>query len=200
MKTINNLRQYLPVVIFSTILVASTVDVNAQNHRSEGKKGNERERKEYKESDRDDERSAYNYKRDDRDDNYERKNWKKRENYKEYRPKYSSKYKHQDSKYFEHPRYGRVYQRFDRSPVVFHHDRDDYYYYGNHFYSYRRGIGYCVIDPPRHVYFRHLPVDCERVHVNGNIFFRNGDVFFQLSPRGYSIVPSPVQIRISARF
>ena len=200
MKTINNLRQYLPVVIFSTILVASTVDVNAQNHRSEGKKGNERERKEYKESDRDDERSAYNYKRDDRDDNYERKNWKKRENYKEYRPKYSSKYKRQDSKYFEHPRYGRVYQRFDRSPVVFHHDRDDYYYYGNHFYSYRRGIGYCVVEPPHHVYFRHLPVDCERVYINGNIFFRNGDVFFQLSPRGYSIVPSPVQIRVSARF
>lgn len=200
MKTIDNLRQILPLVILSTILIASTVEVNAQNHRGEGKKGNGHERKEYRESDRDDDRTAYNEWRDDREGNYEHKNWNNRGNDKGYRPKYNSRYKHYDSDYYEHPRYGRVYQRFDCNPVVFHHDRDNYYYYGNHFYNYRRGVGYCVVEPPRHVYFRQLPVDCERVYVNGDIFFRNGDVFFQLSPRGYSIVPSPVQIRISARF
>ena len=86
------------------------------------------------------------------------------------------------------------------SPVVFHHNRDDYYYYGNHFYTYRRGIGYCVVEPPREMYFSSLPVECERVYVNGHIFFRNGDLFFQLSPRGYAIVSSPIQNNVSARF
>jgi len=195
MKTIDNLRKYLPVVIFSTILIASTVEVNAQNYQKEGKKENGRERKEYRDSDRDDNRTANNYRRDDRDRNYEQKSWNDRE----YRPKYSKKNKYHKADYFEHPRYGRVYQRFDRNPVVFHHDRDDYYYYGDRFYSYRRGVGYCVVEPPRNVYFRQLPVHCERVYVNGNVLFRNGDLFFKLSNRGYALVNLP-GVSISARF
>jgi len=195
MKTIDNLRKYLPVVIFSTILIASTVEVNAQNRWKEGKKENGHDRKEYQESDRRDDRTAYNDRRDDRGGNYERKNWNNRE----YRPKYSNRNKHYESDYFEHPRYGRVYQRFDHNPVVFHHDRDDYYYYGDRFYSYRRGVGYCVVDASRNVYFRELPVACERVQVNGNVLFRNGDLYFQLSRRGYALVNLPA-ISISARF
>jgi hypothetical protein len=50
------------------------------------------------------------------------------------------------------------------------------------------------------VYFRTLPAECERVYINGNVFFRHGDLFFQFSPRGYSIVTSPAQVRITARF
>jgi hypothetical protein len=195
MKTIDNLRQYLPVVIFSTILITSAVEVNAEDHHKEGKRGNGHERNEYRESGRDNDRTAYNNRRDDRDGSYERKNWNNRE----YRPKYSNRNKHYESEYFEHPRYGRVYQRFDRNPIVFHHDRDDYYYYGDHFYSYRRGVGYCVVDAPRNVYFRQLPVACERVYVNGNVLFRNGDLFFQLSRRGYALVNLP-GVSISARF
>ncbi len=174
--------------------MTSTVEVNAQNRKKENN-GNGRERKEYRESDRRDDRTAYN----DRKGNYEHKNWNNREANKEYRPKYINRYKHYDSDYYEHPRYGRVYQRFDRSPVVFHHDRDDYYYYGDHFYSYRKGVGYCVVDAPRDVYFRQLPVACERVNVNGNVLFRNGNLFFQLSPRGYALVNLP-GVSISARF
>ncbi len=199
MKTINNLKQYLPVVILSTVLFVSAVEVNAQNRRNEGEKENRHEHKEYRESGRNEDRTAYNDRRDDREGNYDRKNWNYRGNSKEYHPKYNNRYRHYDSDYYEHPRYGRVYQRFDRHPVVFHHDRDDYYYYGNHFYNYRQGIGYCVVEPPRDVYFRQLPVDCERVRVNGNVFFRNGDLFFQLSPRGYALVNVP-GISISARF
>lgn len=195
MKTIDHLRKYLPVVIFSTILIASTVEVNAQNYRKEGKKEKGNDRKEYRESGRDDNRTANNYQRNDRDRNYEQKSWNDRE----YRPKYSKKNKYQKSDYFEHPRYGRVYQRFDRNPVVFHHDRDNYYYYGDRFYSYRRGVGYCVVEPPRNVYFRQLPVNCERVYVNGNVLFRNGDLFFKLSNRGYALVNLP-GVSISARF
>jgi len=198
MKTLNNFRTYFPVLVLATAMIASTIEVKAEDHR-EGKKGNGHERKEYRESRHDDDRSAYNDRRDDRGGYYERKNWNSRENDREYRPKYTNRYKHYDSNCYEHPRYGRVYQRFDRSPVVFHHDRDDYYYYGNHFYSYRRGVGYCVVDAPRDVYFRELPVRCERVYVNGNAFFRNGDLYFQLSPRGYALVNLPA-ISISARF
>lgn len=194
MKTIDNLRKQLSVVIFSAMFLVSAVEANAQNRWKSEK--HERERKEYRERDNDDDRTAYNH-RDGRDYGYERKNWNKHNDCREYRPGYNNRYKHG---YYEHPRYGRVYQRFDCNPVVFHHDHDNYYYYGDHFYTYRRGIGYCVTEPPRHVYFRTLPVDCERVHVNGHIFFRNGDLFFQLSPRGYAIVPAPVGIRISARF
>ncbi len=199
MKTLNNYRQYFPVLLLATAMIVSTVAASAEGHHKEGKKGNGRERNEYRESGRDDDRTVYNNIRDNRDGNYKHKNWNSRENHKEYRPKYANKYKHYDSDYYEHPRYGRVYQRFDRNPVVFHHDRDDYYYYGNHFYSYRRGVGYCVVDAPRNVYFRQLPVACERVYVNGNVLFRNGDLFFQLSPRGYALVNLP-SISISARF
>jgi hypothetical protein len=199
MKTLNNFRQYFPVIIFSTILIASTIGVNAQNYRKEEKKENGRERKEYRESDRRDDQTAYNDRRDDRGGNYVRKNWNNRENDKKYRPKYNNRNQYYESNYFEHPRYGRVYQRFDHNPLVFHHDRDDYYYYGNHFYSYRKGVGYCVVEPPRNMYFRQLPVNCERVHVNGKVLFRNGDLFFQLSPRGYALVNVP-GVSIFARF
>lgn len=196
MKTLNNFRQYFPVLMLAAAMISS-VEVNAQNYRKEGKKENGRERKEYRESGRDDDRTSYNDRSDDR--NYEHKNWNSRENRKEYHPQYSNRYKHHKSNYFEHPKYGRVYERFDRNPVVFHHDRDDYYYYGDHFYSYRRGVGYCVVEPPRNVYFRQLPVACERVYVNGKVLFRNGDLLFQLSNRGYALVNLP-RISISARF
>ena len=199
MKTLDNFRQYLPVLMLATAMIASTVVASAEDHHKEGKKENGRERKEYRESRHDDDRTAYNNRRDDRDGSYERKNWNNREDDREYRQKYNNRNKHYESEYFEHPRYGRVYQRFDHNPVVFHNDRDDYYYYGNHFYSYRRGVGYCVVDAPRNVYFRELPVDCERVQVNGNVLFRNGDLYFQLSRRGYALVNLP-GVSISARF
>ncbi len=182
MKTINNLRQYLPVLIFATILVATATDATAQ--RGEGWK-----KKEYK-------HERYEDRHGDDDHYYKKRGWEK----KEYRPKYSNRYKHYDSYCYEHPRYGRVYERFDRRPVVFHHDRDDYYYYGDRFYTYRRGVGYCVVEPPRNVYFRTLPVECERVSVGGHVMFRNGDLFFQLSPRGYVMAPAPVGIHVSASF
>jgi len=199
MKTLNNFRQYFPVLMLATAMLISTVEVKAQNNRKEGKKGNGRERKEYQESERRDDRTAYKDRREDREGNYERKDWNDRENNKEYRPKYNSRNKNYQSDYYQHPKYGRVYQRFDRSPLVFHHDHDDYYYYGNHFYSYRKGIGYCLVDAPRNLYFRELPVDCERVQVNGNVLFRNGDLYFQLSRRGYALVNLP-GVSISARF
>lgn len=198
MKTINYFRQYFPVVTISIILLASTVNVDAQNRRKENK-NNERAHAEYKRSDRNERKTANKDWKSDKNYKYEKQAWKGNDGHSDYYPKYNKKY-HGNREYFEHPRYGRVYQRFDHNPVVFRHNHDSYYYYGNHFYTYRRGIGYCVVEPPRNVFFRELPIVCDRVNINGHVFFRNGDLFFQLSPRGYAIVPAPLGISITARF
>ncbi len=194
MKTINNLKQVLPVLLFSTILF-STTNISAQNRWKKDK--NERGKNEYRE--RNDHETRNYDKKGQKNQDYAYRNDERHNDRMIYRSGYYSRNKH-EPRYFEHPKYGRVYERFDYDPVVFHNDRENYYYYGDHFYTYRRGVGYCIIEPPRDVYFRTLPTDCERVYVNGNIFFRRGDLFFQLSPRGYSIVTSPLQIRVSARF
>jgi hypothetical protein len=50
------------------------------------------------------------------------------------------------------------------------------------------------------VYFRDLPFSCNRVHVNNQLYFRHGDLYFSHSPRGYVIVPSPIEVNFSVRF
>ena len=196
MKTLNYLRQFVPVLFVSCVLFASSTGVNAQNRWGDG--NDDDDRKEYRQSDRYEKKS---------DNHYKNKNEVKRDKYYEsnkyrhdYRPKYTQKHKYLKPNYFDHPKYGRVYNRFDHSPVVFKHHGGDYYYYGNNFYRYNKGIGYYVIEPPRSVYFSHLPVNCNRVRVNGNLFFRHGDIFFKHSPRGYVIVPSPVDVQLTVRF
>jgi len=200
MKTIDYLRHYLPVVTISTILIASTIAVNAEDHSNRGKSGKGHERKEYREPARNFEKKSHydsrNQKygnRDDRDREY-------RAYRNDYHPQYTKKKSHSKPNCYTHPKYGRVYNRFDRNPMVFRHQHGDYYYSGNNFYRYHDGIGYCRAEPPRNVYFRHLPVECNRVFVNGQVFFRSGDLFFELSPRGYFLVPAPNEIRLSLRF
>lgn len=193
MKTIDNLRQYIPVLTICFVLIASSIEAGAQNHRDNSK--HDRKFKEYSKSDRH-QKSAKNEWND-------RKDKKKYDNHAAreiYYPQYSVRGKHQYPNYFDHPKHGRVYQRFDHSPIVLKHRHGDYYYSGSNFYRYHKGIGYCVVEPPRNMYFSHLPVDCNRVRINGHVFFRNGDLFFQLSPNGYMIVPSPLEVRFSARF
>jgi len=199
MKTKDYLRQYFPIVTISTLLIASTLGASAEDHDNEGRRGEGHERKEYRQSGRYNERSASNewqsrgrgY-RDDR--NYESRDY--RDNY---RPNYTRRNNHEQSCY-NHPKYGRVYNRFENNPIVFRNQYGEYYYSGNSFYRYRDGIGYCLSEPPRNQYYRYLPVECNRVYVNGEVFFRNGDLFFELSPRGYVLVPSPFEIRFTARF
>jgi len=198
MKTINNLKQYIPVLTISLVLIASAIDTDAQNRRNETKK--DRELKEYRKTDRHEQKTAKNDWKDRKDENWEHRNYERDDHRKEYHPKYSKNKKYIHPSYFDHPKYGRVYNKFDRNPLVFKHQQGDYYYYENNFYRYHKGIGYCVIESPRHLYFKHLPVDCSRVRLNGHVFFRHGDVFFQLSPRGYVIVPSPLDVRFTARF
>ncbi|MFY9153331.1 MAG: hypothetical protein WAO52_15045 [Prolixibacteraceae bacterium] len=199
MKTTFNFRQYFPVLTISLVLVASTIDVNAQNRRTE-KKNKENNKTEcgysehYGNGD-----SEYSENRNS-EGRYENKGYKNQKSNKVYRPQYTRKFKHTQPDYFNHPKYGRVYQRFDHNPVVFKHDHGNYYYFNDHFYSYRRGVGYYLIETPRNISFERLPFGCDRVLVNGNVLFRNGDLFFKLSRRGYTLVNAPIEVRFSARF
>ncbi|HZL08398.1 MAG TPA: DUF6515 family protein [Prolixibacteraceae bacterium] len=202
MKTIDRLSKYFPIVTISLILLASTLDAGAQNHRNKDKKGNERnhDRKEYKQADRNEGRTANHEWGKQNDRNRDNRNYESRDNRSDHHSKYSKKNNYVQRNYYNHPQYGRVYNRFDCNPIVFENTRGNYYYFGNHFYRYQRGIGYYVVEAPRSEYFSRLPVDYRRVQVNGNVFFRNGDVFFQLSHRGYRIVPSPIEVQFSVRF
>jgi len=189
MKTFNSIRQYLPVIIFSLALMAASGEVSAQNHRNN---------KSHKNNDHNEYRNDRSVRNNDRKSENK---WREKDgrNY-EYSKGYSKKHNYSHNNYFTHPKYGRVYQRFDHNPIVFRHSHGNYYYSGNNFYSYRKGVGYCVVEPPRNVYFRDLPFRCERVYVHGQAFYRNGDLFFNYSPRGYVIVPSPFEVSFSVKF
>lgn len=198
MKTTDYLRQYFPVIAITGILIASATVTNAQNHRKNDR-DKDRDRKEYRYSDNDKYHSSdYKWKGKDRDRDYRYS--ERNDDRREYHPKYNNRkyaYKHN---YFDHPKYGRVYHNMDHRHLVLKHKRGDYYYFGDRFYRYHSGIGYCVVEPPRGVYFNHLPMACDRVRIDGHVYFRHGDLYFDLSPRGYVLVPSPLEIRISARF
>jgi hypothetical protein len=224
MKAINSIRQYLPVVIFSLALMATSIEVSSQNRRNNNKSDKNSDRKEYRNNrqyqpsarnaDRNSDREEYGNDRSYRQDqstnrndyrnrdgrSYERQNSGRNNGNYEYNQRYSRNSNYSRSNYYDHPRYGRVYQQFDHNPVVFRHPQGNYYYSGNNFYTYRRGIGYYVVEPPRDVYFRDLPFECERIHSHGQVYYRNGDLFFSYSPRGYVIVPSPFQVNFSLRF
>lgn len=199
MKTINYLRQYIPVLTISIILVASTVDANAQKNKSDDR-NKKMTKTEYRKSDRNYKKTSQNNWRNDQGESHEKQNWNSYDNRKDYHPMYSSKMYKGHSNYFNHPKYGHVYSRFDRNPIVFRHNHDNYYYYGNNFYTYRKGVGYCVIAPPRNVYFNQLPETCRRVFINGQAYYRSGELYFQQSPRGYAIVPTPFHVQFSVRF
>lgn len=202
MKAPHLLRQFVPVAIISFALMALSIEVSSQNNRNKNKSKKNNDRKEY----RFDHSSHSNH---SVDGNYGHKSDKK--HYKEYHSgndkgnyKYSQHYSkknyHSRNDYFNHPKYGRVYQKFEQKPVIFRHSHGNYYYSQDRFYTYHDGVGYCVSEPPRQVYFRDLPFNCSRVHVNGHEYYRNGNLYFSHSPRGYVIVQPPLSINLAVRF
>lgn len=197
MKPKFSIRPFLTVVFFSIALMSASMVANADNNRN-NKSHKSNNHKEYR-----DDRNNGSYHSDNRN------NWNKGNN-KHYgeqkydRNKYSRHdYRDQDNyrnEYYNHPKYGRVYSRFDHNPTIFRHSNQNYYYSQNRFYTYHDGIGYCVTDAPRNVYFRELPFQCTRIYSNGREYYRNGDLYFSLSNRGYIIVPAPIEVSLSVRF
>ena len=200
MKTKDYLRQYFPILTISTLLIASTFGASAEDHQREGKGNRGHERNEYRQSDRNNQRAANNERQNRRNGDRDDRNYESRDNRYERQPEYARRNDHEHQNYYNHPSYGRVYNHFENNPIVFRNQYGDYYYSGNNFYRYHDGIGYCLSEPPRHQYYRNLPVECNRVYVNGQVFFRNGDLFFELSPRGYVLVPSPFNVQFAIRF
>lgn len=202
MKAIQSTRQFLPAIIFTAALMSLSFNGSAKNYRNYNKSDRDRDRKEY----RDDNSNSSDHWKGRNDDRHGNKKHFKEYNHDrndrdyQYSQRYSNGRDYERQHYYNHPQYGRVYQRFDDQPIVFRHSHGDYYYHGNQFYTYRDGVGYCPSETPRDVYFRDLPFDCNRLQVNGQVFFRHGDLYFSHSSRGYLIVPSPLQLNFSLRF
>lgn len=190
MKSLNTTRPFFSAAILTIALISASIVTHADGHKH--KNGHKKHyRTEYHEGDH---YYTEHYDRDVRGKGHKK-------HYKHYRNDHDYKaYNHDRRDCYDHPKYGRVYHRFERNPYVLRHSHGDYYYSDNRFYTYRDGIGYCVAEPPRHVYFRELPFHCTRVYSNGREYYRNGDLFFRLSARGYVIVPAPVEFNVSIRF
>jgi hypothetical protein len=94
--------------------------------------------------------------------------------------------------YYHHPRYGHVIRRFEVMPVAFYHDHRRYYCYNGHFFNFRPGIGYILVDLPYGFTFDYLPGGYyERVYINGYLYFRVGNLFFESTGYGFRLVHYP---------
>ncbi|WP_346854994.1 hypothetical protein [uncultured Draconibacterium sp.] len=93
--------------------------------------------------------------------------------------------------YYYHNHYGHVIQRFDYSPQVFVHNHHNYYCYNGHFFRYRMGVGYVLVDLPFGFEFDYMPRGYERVYINGYMYFRLGNLFFEWGNHGFSLVHYP---------
>ena len=112
-----------------------------------------------------------------------------RDYYRGYNP-YSYRY---SKYYFHHPHYGHVVRRFDVRPPVFYHNQSRYYCYDGHFFKYRPGVGYILVDLPYGFTFDFLPGGeySERVYINGYLYFRVGNLFFEAVNHGYRLIHFP---------
>jgi hypothetical protein len=124
------------------------------------------------------------------DRSWERYRWNLnswRDYYSGYNP-YSYRYhKH----YYHHPVYGHVIRSFGYKPVIFIHNNHKYYCHNGHFFRFRRGIGYVLVDIPFGIVFERIPYGAERVYINGYMYFRTGNLFFEYSNYGYRLVHYP---------
>lgn len=93
--------------------------------------------------------------------------------------------------YYYDSYYGDVIRRFVYQPTVFVHNFRRYYSYNGHFFRYYSGVGYVLVDIPFGFSFEYLPANYERVYINGYLYFRVGNLFFEYSARGFQLVHYP---------
>jgi hypothetical protein len=110
-----------------------------------------------------------------------------RDYYNGYNP-YSYRY---NKYYYHHPVYGDVIRRFVYSPYIFIHNHHRYYSYNGHFFRFVTGIGYVLVDLPFGLAFEQLPYGYDRVNINGYLYFRIGNLFFEYTDYGYRLVHYP---------
>ncbi len=93
--------------------------------------------------------------------------------------------------YYHHPLYGHVISRFVYNPDIFIHNHNRYFCYDGRFFRYMPGIGYVLVDIPFGTVFDGLPYGYERVYVNGYVYFRVGNLFFETNGLGFRLVHYP---------
>ena len=93
--------------------------------------------------------------------------------------------------YYYHNHYGHVIRYFDYEPYVFIHNQIPYYCYDGHFFRYKRGVGYILADLPFGFVFDVIPHGYERVYINGYLYFRIGNLFFEYGNHAFHLVHYP---------
>lgn len=93
--------------------------------------------------------------------------------------------------YYHHNFYGHVIRRFVFAPQVFVHNHIRYYNYDGHFFRYYNRVGYVLVDIPFGLAFDYLPYDYEEVYINGYLYFRVGNLFFEHTNLGFQLVHYP---------
>lgn len=135
--------------------------------------------------------NKYNYNRYKHwDRSWERYSW----NYNSWRDYYYgyNPYSYRFNKYYYHNSfYGDVIRRFISPPLVFVHNNRRYYSYNGHFFNYYRGVGYVLVELPYGFEFDYMPSGYERVYINGYLYFRVGNLFFEYSNYGFQLVHYP---------
>lgn len=101
-------------------------------------------------------------------------------------------YSYRNSKYYYHHNYyGHVIRKFVYRPEVYIHNRVKYYCYDGYFFRYHRGVGYVLVDMPFGMAFDYLPNNYERVYINGYLYFRIGNLFFERTNYGFQLIYYP---------
>jgi hypothetical protein len=93
--------------------------------------------------------------------------------------------------YYHHNHYGHVLRKFVYRPQIFIHNHTRYYCYDGYFFRYLPRVGYVLVDIPFGMAFDYLPGDYERVNINGYLYFRVGNLFFEQTNYGFQIVHYP---------
>lgn len=105
---------------------------------------------------------------------------------------YYNPYSYRNHKhYYHHHYYGHVIRRFVHKPQIYIHNHTRYYCYDGYFFRYRSGVGYVLVDIPFGMAFEYLPNDYERVYINGYLYFRVGNLFFERTNYGFLLVHYP---------
>ena len=133
----------------------------------------------------------YNYNKYNHwDRNWENYRWNHNSwmNYYGYYNPYSYKY---NKYYYHHSYYGHVFRKFEYRPQIYIHNHIRYYCYDGYFFRYRSGVGYILVDMPYGMSFEYLPNNYERVYVNGYLYFRVGNIFFENTNYGFQLVHYP---------
>jgi hypothetical protein len=129
-----------------------------------------------------------NYKHWDRNwENY-RWNYNSWRNYYGYYNPYSFK---NNKHYYYHNYYGHVIRRFAHKPQIYIHNHTRYYCFDGFFFRHRSGVGYVLTEVPFGMTFEYLPNNYDRVLVNGYLYFRVGNLFFERTNFGFLLVHYP---------